>query len=142
MNTRFITAALLVLMTAGCSSLKPPPSEKMQVTLTDEFVELVREDTSFAFQRGDNTIMTDSPILIQQIAVSAPAGRSAHRNDSVYVNAVITKKGNVKRAWILKSESPYFNKAALKAVVQWKYQPAYRDGIPIDALIQIAIPLI
>ena len=142
MNMKFITATVIVLMLAGCASLKPPPSEKMSVKLTDEWVELLKEDTAFAFQKSDTTTLTLPPILVHKVGVSPPAGRSPHTYDSVYVNAVITKKGNVKRAWILKSENPFFNKAALKAVVQWKFQPAMRNGVPIDTLIQIAIPLL
>jgi TonB family protein len=142
MNIKHLTVLVLVLLLIGhCASVKPPPSEKMQVKLTDEWVELLREDTAFAFQKTDTTIISLPPILIQKISVDPPAGRSPRPYDSVYVNAVITKKGNVKRAWILKSESPYFNKAALKAVVQWKFQPALRNGVPIDTLIKIAIPL-
>jgi TonB family protein len=139
--TQVTFAVLALMLIEHCTSLKPPPSEKLQVKLTDEWVELLREDTAFAFQSGDTTKLTLPPILVHKIGVDPPAGRSPRPYDSVYVNAVITKKGNVKRAWILKSESPYFNKAALKAVVQWKFQPALRNGVPIDTLIQIAVPL-
>jgi TonB family protein len=142
MNVKLITAMLLVfLLIGGCSGFKPLPSEKMHVKLTDEWVELLEEDTAFAYQNNATTNLTLPPILVQKIDVNPPAGRSPRPYDSVYVNAVITKKGNVKRAWILKSESPYFNKAALKAVVQWKFQPALRNGVPIDTLIQLAVPL-
>jgi TonB family protein len=143
MNAKIMTAMVLFLLLVGdCASVKPPPSEKMQVKLTDEWVELLKEDSAFAYQKNDTSHVTLPPILIQKVSVNPPAGRSPRPFDSVYVNAVITKKGNVKRAWILKSESPYFNKAALTAVVQWKFQPAFRNGVAIDTLIQIAIPLI
>jgi TonB family protein len=141
-NVNLIIATVSFLLLLGdCASVKPPPSEKMQVKLTDEWVELLKEDTAFAFQKNDTTNLTLPPILTQKVSVDPPAGRSPRPFDSVFVNAVITKKGNVKRAWILKSESPYFNKAALKAVVQWKFQPALRNGTPIDTLIKIAVPL-
>jgi len=142
MNIKLYSATALILILGGCSSMAPPPSEKMMVKLTDEWVEQTKEDTAFAYEKKDTSTVTLPPILIQRINVNPPAGRSPHPFDSVYVNAIVTKKGNVKRAWILKSESPYFNKAALKAVIQWKFQPALRAGVPIDTLIQIAIPLL
>ena len=64
---------ILALMLIGhCSSVKPPSSEKMQVKLTDEWVELLREDTAFAFQKTDTTIISLPPILIQRISVDPP----------------------------------------------------------------------
>lgn len=142
MSTKSVAALFLVMILAEqCSYVKAPPAERLQVKLTDEFVELLREDSAFAFQAKDTTDLTLPPIVLHKVGVVPPAGRSARSFDSVVVNAVITKRGNVKRAWILSSANPYFNKAALKAVVQWKFQPALRRGVPIDTLMRIPVPL-
>jgi TonB family protein len=143
MNTKSVAALFLVMILAEqCSYVKAPPAERLQVKLTDEFVELLREDSAFAFQAKDTTDLTLPPIPLHTVAIVPPAGRTPGAYDTVVVNAVITKRGNVKRAWILSSTNPFFNKAALIAIVQWKYQPALRNGVPIDTLIKIPLPLI
>ncbi len=137
-----VTAVLFVLVPVEqCSGLKAPPADKLQVKLTDEFVELLREDTT-AWTTKDTTTLTLPPIPIYRAGVIPPVGRSVRIYDSVMVKAVITKRGNVKRAWIDSSGNAYFNKAVLKAVVQWKFQPALRRGVPIDTLIRISVPLL
>ena len=138
---KVITMLFVLAIVEQCSSLKTPPTEKMQLRLTDEYVELVREDTT-TFVMKDTTTLTIPPIVLFRVAVVTPAGRTARVQDSTVVQAVITKRGNVKRAWILSSANMYFNKAVLKAVAQWKFQPALRRGVPIDTLIQIPVPLV
>jgi TonB family protein len=137
----FLAIPFAVLLAAHCAGLKAPPVDKLQVKLTDEFVELLREDTT-AWTNKDATTLTLPPIPIYRAGVIPPVGRSVRIYDSVMVKAVITKRGNVKRAWIDSSGNAYFNKAALKAIVQWKFQPALRRGVPIDTLIRISVPLL
>jgi TonB family protein len=129
-----------VILAAHCAGLKAPPVDRLQVKLAEEFVELLREDTT-AWTTKDTTTLTLPPIPIHTVGVVPPAGRSSLIYDSVMVKAVITKRGNVKRAWIDSSGKPFFNKAALKAIVQWKFQPALRLGVPIDTLIRVSVPL-
>ena len=129
------------ILAKECGSFAPIPVDRMKVKLTEEWVELLDEDSIFTFRPSDTTSLTLPPILLHQVAVVPPAGRTAQVYDSVVVNAVITKRGNVKRAWIASSGNPYYNKAVLKSVVQWKYQPALRNGVPIDTLIKLRVPL-
>ena len=138
---KVITPLFVLAIVEQCGSLKAPPTEKTQLRLGDELVELVHEDTT-TFVLKDTTTLTLPPIALSKVAVVTPAGRTARIQDSTVVNAVITKRGNVKRAWILSSANMYFNKAVLKAVAQWKFQPALRRGVPIDTLIQIPVPLV
>lgn len=142
MNARLILAiCVAVLLAAHCAGLKAPPVDRLQVKLTEEFVELLKEDTT-AWATKDTTTLTLPPMPIHRVGVIPPVGRSVRIYDSVMVKAVITKRGNVKRAWIDSSGNAYFNKAALKAIVQWKFQPALRRGVPIDTLIRISVPLL
>jgi TonB family protein len=142
MNPKSILAIFVaVLLAAHCAGLKAPPADKLMVKLTDEFVELLKEDTT-AWSTKDATTFTLPPIPIYRASVIPPVGRSVRVYDSVMVKAVITKRGNVKRAWIDSSGNAYFNKAALKAIIQWKFQPALRRGVPIDTLIRISVPLL
>lgn len=135
-----IIAALI--LAAQCSSLKPPPTEelKLKARLTDEFVEILNEDTT-TYVIKDTTTATLPPIALHKAILVPPAGRSATPYDTAYVQTIVTKRGNVRRAWIAWSPNQYFNKAVLKAIAQWKFQPALRCGVPIDTLIKLAIPL-
>jgi TonB family protein len=139
-----IIAALVgvLILIKGCGSFAPVPTEKMKVKLTEEWVELLGEDSIFTFRPSDTTRFTLPAIPLHTVAMVPPAGRTPGAYDTVTVNAVVTKRGNVKRAWILSSTNSFFNKAVLKAIVQWKYQPALRNGVPIDTLIKIPLPLV
>jgi hypothetical protein len=105
------------------------------------WVELVGEDSLLPFILTDTTDLDLPPYCLCGVPIVPPAGRSPHNFTPVKVNAVITKRGNVKRAWIVETESPYFNKAVLKSVVQRKYRPGLRHGVPIDTLITIDVSL-
>jgi TonB family protein len=118
-----------------------PPKEKLKIRLTDEFVEMVQEDSLSSWSAVDTTDLNLPPIPIYKVPVYPPAGRTASDLDTVTVRAIITKRGNVKRAWIVSSTNNYFNKATLKAVVQWRFQPALRHGVPVDTLMTLPIGL-
>ncbi len=143
MDTRSLLLSLLVaLLVAPCdTTVAQIRSEKLKVRLTDKWVELVGEDSMASFKLTDSSIVNEDAFPIVKVPAVPPAGRSVRQFTPIIVNAVITKRGNVKRAWIVSSESPYFNKAVLKAVIQWKYQPRIVNGIPHDTLITIEIPV-
>lgn len=60
----------------------------------------------------------------------------------VLVEFTISKSGSVKDAKVVAYEpSTVFNKAAIKAVLQWKYNPKIVDGKPVEQTgMRIAIP--
>jgi TonB family protein len=117
------------------------PAEKLKVKLTDQWVELVGEDSMASFKLTDSSIVNEDAFPIVVVPAVPPAGRSVRQFTPIIVNAVVTKRGNVKRAWIVSSDSPFFNKAVLKAIVQWKYQPRIVNGVPQDTLITIEVPV-
>lgn len=143
MNVRrsfpFVLAAVLGVQ-CGTSVAQTPP-ERLKVKLTDQWVELVGEDTMKSFALIDSTITDTDPYPVYIAPVVPPAGRSLRQFTPIIVNAIVTKRGNVRRAWIVSSDSPYFNKAVLKAVVQWKYYPRTVHGIPMDTLVTISVPV-
>lgn len=139
MNTKLIITVFLSLAHYSC--IPPVPKEKMMVRLTEEWGERLGEDTIFTFKSTDTTDLTLPPIVTHSIDLVPPAGRTPFAYDTVKVNAIITKRGNVKRVWILSSTNSYFNKAVLKAILLRQYQPAMRKGIPFDTLITIPFPL-
>ncbi len=60
----------------------------------------------------------------------------------VLIEFTITKSGAVKDAKVVAAEpSSIFNKAAIKAVLQWKYNPKIVNGKPVEQVgVRIAIP--
>jgi TonB family protein len=133
---------LIALLVAQCDTMVAQiPSEKLKVKLTDQWVELVGEDSMASFKLTDSSIVNEDAFPIVKVPAVPPVGRSVRQFTPIIVNAVVTKRGNVRRAWIVSSDSPYFNKCVLKAVVQWKYQPRIVNGVPQDTLLTIEIPV-
>ncbi len=62
----------------------------------------------------------------------------------VLIEFTISKSGSVKNPKVIAYEpSRIFNKAALKAVSQWKYNPKIEDGKPVEQRgIRISIPFV
>jgi len=60
----------------------------------------------------------------------------------VLIEFTISKSGAVKDAKVIAAEpSSIFNKAAIKAVLQWKYNPKIVNGRPVEQVgVRIAIP--
>jgi TonB family protein len=52
---------------------------------------------------------------------------------SVTIQALVDTGGSVRRVVVLKSTAEEFNQSVIEAVMQWKYTPARRNGIPINA---------
>lgn len=67
-----------------------------------------------------------------------PLARQTHQSGTVSVDAVIDEKGNVVQARVI-SGPPLFVAAALRAVLQWKYEPTYLNGQPISVELQVQV---
>ena len=64
--------------------------------------------------------------------------RQAHVWGAVVVAAVIDERGNVVRAHAL-SGHPLLIPAALKAVLQWKYEPTLLNGTPVAVEMEVTV---
>ena len=67
-----------------------------------------------------------------------PLAREAHIWGTVVVDAVIDERGNVVQARVL-SGHPLLIDAALKAVLQWKYEPTTLNGRPVSVELQVQV---
>jgi protein TonB len=67
-----------------------------------------------------------------------PLARDAHIWGTVVVDAVIDEHGNVVQARVV-SGHPLLIDAALKAVMQWKYEPTTLDGQPVSLELQVQV---
>lgn len=64
--------------------------------------------------------------------------RQAHISGTVIVDALIDERGNVVQAHAV-SGPPLLIPAAIKAVLQWKYEPTSLDGQPISVELQVEV---
>jgi protein TonB len=64
-----------------------------------------------------------SPTLTKEMRSKAPG--------TVYIIFVVDQQGKVENPAIQKSTDPVFDKAALMAVKQWKFEPGKRNGQPV-----------
>jgi protein TonB len=55
----------------------------------------------------------------------------------VVIEATVDTTGKVSNAKILESSDPAFSEAVLKAIRQWMFNPATKDGQPISSKIQV-----
>ena len=62
-----------------------------------------------------------------------------HVTGSATVAFIVTKKGEVQGAKVVKQTNREFGKAALAAVQQWHYKPAKKKGAAVEC--QIAVPI-
>jgi len=82
----------------------------------------------------------EMPKIISRIQPEYPEiARKARIEGIVILEAVIEKDGNVGEIQILKSLSPLLDQAAIRAVKQWKFEPAKINGKPVRAYFVLTI---
>jgi TonB family protein len=94
-----------------------------------------------------STFRTDGaiqpPTIKKRVEPRFPATASnamAGRNVIIIVEAVVSKTGCVRSLRIVEqSPFPELNGAALMALSQWRFTPAYLDGKPVDMLFNLSI---
>jgi protein TonB len=67
-----------------------------------------------------------------------PLARQTRIQGTMVVDALIDERGNVVQAHVV-SEHPLLLDAALKAVLQWKYEPTSLNGQPISVELQVQV---
>jgi|HubBroStandDraft_2_1064218.scaffolds.fasta_scaffold03113_6 protein TonB len=80
-----------------------------------------------------------APRLIHSVDPEYPElGRQLHLSGTVIVDAVIDERGNVVRARVV-SGHPLLVSEALRAVLQWKYEPTSLNGQPISVELEAQV---
>jgi protein TonB len=62
----------------------------------------------------------------------------ARVEDTVVIEAVITREGTISNLRVLKGH-PLLNDAAIEAVKQWRYRPTILNGVPVEVLTNITV---
>jgi protein TonB len=88
----------------------------------------VRIGSQLKAPRQTLSVNPDYPTLARQTRIQG----------TVVVDAVIDEKGNVVQARAV-SGHPLLIDAALKAVLQWKYEPTSLNGQPVSVELQVQV---
>ncbi len=74
------------------------------------------------------------PVLIKKVEPAIPEAirGKVMKGGVIILEAVITRKGDVTNVRVLRSVEPLLEKEAIKAVKQWKYKPALKNGKPVS----------
>jgi protein TonB len=105
----------------GTSVPIPPPQQPATKRI-------VRVGSSLKAPRQTFSVQPEYPVLARQTRLSG----------TVVVNAVIDEHGNVVGARAL-SGHPLLIPAALKAVLQWKYEPTLLNGTPVAVEMDVTV---
>jgi protein TonB len=105
----------------GTSTPIPPPQQPAAKRI-------VRVGSSLKAPRQTYSVQPEYPTLARQ----------AHIWGVVVVNAVIDEHGNVVQARAV-SGHPLLIPAALKAVLQWKYEPTLLNGTPVAVEMEVTV---
>ena len=80
------------------------------------------------------------PVLLKRVEPEYPRAAQITRSEGmVILEAVITKKGDVEGIRILRSDNSLLEKAAVDAVLQWKYKPATVQGRPVKVYFTVTV---
>ena len=80
------------------------------------------------------------PKAIKQVAPEFPVAlRASGLRGEVTLDFEIDTDGSVKNPVVATSSNPGFNEAAVEALLQWKFQPAQRDGKPVKTKLRVPI---
>ncbi len=105
----------------GTSAPIPPPQQPAAKRI-------VRVGSNLKAPRQTFSVQPEYPVLARQ----------THLSGTVVVNAVIDEHGNVVGARAL-SGHPLLIPAALKAVLQWKYEPTLLNGTPVAVEMEVTV---
>jgi protein TonB len=81
-----------------------------------------------------------APIRVRTVTADYPlAARAAQLEGDVVLQAVVGADGRVGGVSVVRSAHPLLDDAAKKAVLNYRYTPAQRNGVPESATIRITV---
>jgi protein TonB len=78
-------------------------------------------------------------VIFQREPIYPQELRKRRQNGTVYLVFLVDEQGNVMNPTVKKSSNPAFERPALEAVKQWKFEPGTRKGEPVP--FKMAIPI-
>lgn len=132
-----------ILVAAGCllvviGSLAPAPwADSQDPPQTQWSTQLQSKGKPSLVDEG----MT-KPVLKTKVPPVYPADAKEQRIEGrVILQAVIRRDGKLDQVQVLRAENPGhgFEEAAIRAVKQWIYEPATKDGEPVDVYFTVIV---
>lgn len=84
-----------------------------------------------ALDQEPRIVYQPGPMLDAKLRKAAPA--------TVYVIFIVNKQGRVENAKVQKASNPIFERSALNAVKQWKFEPGMSGGEPVKFRMKVPI---
>ena len=84
----------------------------------------------------------DAPRLVEQVPAIWPDGVVAQTEVRISVVLTIDSQGNVSEVLVEGDAGPELASAAREASLQWKFEPARRDGFPVAARVRAMVVLV
>lgn len=104
------------------------------VSLQNVAVETKNAEALFSIADLDQkprVIYQPSPLMTKELRKKTPA--------TVYIIFVVDEQGRVENPTVQSSTDPIFEKPALNAVKQWKFEPGRRNGQPVKFRMRVPI---
>lgn len=82
------------------------------------------------------------PVIIPESKVVPVYPRKARKRKiegRVVLRAIVSSDGSVRDAVMIESPSEELTEAAIAAVRQWRYKPALKDSVPVDAYFTVVV---
>ncbi len=117
--------------------LPPPPPPPPAPPPSPELKKKIEEFEKGAIKAW-NTI--NPPRLLAKVDPVYPEAAKKEGLEGFVSMAVRTdEKGNVKDVLVIRSSNEIFNDAAVRAVMQWKYEPYIQDGNPMELVFSLTV---
>jgi len=125
-----LTAMLAASVGQRCAGTPaPPPRAPVSQALA-------YQDASGAW--SEDTTGITLPVLKHRVSPGVPE-RSEQVSGAVALKVLVTSKGAVDQVAVTKSLSHAMDEEALKAVRQWTYSPATRNGEPVAVWMTVTV---
>jgi protein TonB len=86
------------------------------------------------------TDIVTAPVRIRTVSPEYPqVARAAQLEGDVLLEAVVTADGKVTNVSIVRSVHPLLDESARKAVLQYEYTPARRNGVPESTSVRLTV---
>jgi len=94
----------------------------------------------FALQIAPTPGKDKPPEVIKQPPPFYPlVMRNSGMIGEVTLSFIVTANGDVENPSVIRSNNPNFEQPAIDAILQWKFKPGIKDGMPMNARMQIPI---